>query len=124
MYLGIDRHLMGLYIISEMSGMDPKPAFFTDPNYIKSTQFKIATSNISGGRGSSPIWGGFSAMFDDGYGVCYAFQPDRINFSISAYHTCPDTSAAKYRRCLESALLEMRALCLSRNVMYISKSNL
>ena len=113
---GIDRHLMGLYILSEMSGLSPRPALFTDANFSRSKRYTISSSNISGSRGASPIWGGFSALYDDGYGVCYALQPDRINFSISAYHTYPTTSASKYKRSLEAALLEMRELCLSRNV--------
>lgn len=68
---GIDRHLMGLYIVSEMSGITPKPSLFTDKAFQISKRFQITTSNISGGRGSSPIWGGFSAMFDDGYGTSF-----------------------------------------------------
>ena len=121
---GVDRHMMGLYIVSEMMGLKPRPALFTDKNFNVSKRYTITTSNISGGRGASPIWGGFSAAYDDGYGVCYAFQPDRINFSIAAYHTCEETSTEKFRRSLVSALLEMQELCLSRNVIYVGKSNL
>lgn len=121
---GVDRHLMGLYIVSEMMGIKPRPALFTDKNFNVSKRYVITSSNISGGRDSSPIWGGFSAAYDDGYGVCYAFQPDRINFSISAYHTCESTSSEKFRRSLVSALLEMRELCLARNVMYLGASKI
>ncbi|DBA00919.1 TPA: hypothetical protein N0F65_006119 [Lagenidium giganteum] len=116
---GIDRHLMGLYIVSEMSGITPKPSMFTDKAFELTKKFLISTSNISGGRGASPIWGGFSAMYNEGYGVCYALQPDRINFSISAYHVCKETSATEFKRHLEEALLDMVELCLSRNVIYV-----
>ncbi|OQR95058.1 choline/Carnitine O-acyltransferase [Achlya hypogyna] len=121
---GVDRHLMGLQIVSEMSGISPRPSIFSDKAYELSKRYRISTSNISGGAGASPIWGGFSAMYDDGYGICYALQPDRINFSITCYNNEATTSAAEFKRALEAALLEMVELCLSRNVIYVGKSNL
>lgn len=124
MVVGVDRHLMGLQIVSEMSGITPRPSLFSDKAYELSKRYRISTSNISGGAGASPIWGGFSAMYDDGYGICYALQPDRINFSITCYNNEATTSAAEFKRALEAALLEMVELCLSRNVIYVGKSNL
>ncbi|KAE8896919.1 Carnitine [Phytophthora fragariae] len=121
---GIDRHLMGLQIVSEMSGITPKPSLFTDRAFEVSKKFLISTSNISGGPGASPIWGGFSAMYNEGYGVCYALQPDRINVSITCYHVCPETSATTFKRYLEMALLEMVDLCLTRNVIYVGSSKI
>lgn len=121
---GIDRHLMGLYIVSEMSGITPRPSIFTDKAYELSKKYLISTSNISGGDGASPIWGGFSAMYNEGYGVCYALQPDRINVSITCYHVCKETDAATFKRHLELALLEMAELCLKRNVIYVGGSKI
>ncbi|RLN32746.1 hypothetical protein BBJ28_00001957 [Nothophytophthora sp. Chile5] len=121
---GIDRHMMGLQIVAEMSGITPKPSLFTDRAFEVSKKFLVSTSNISGGPGASPIWGGFSAMYNEGYGVCYALQPDRINVSITAYHVCKETSAATFKRFLETALLDMVDLCLSRNVIYVGSSKI
>ncbi|KAF4037652.1 Choline/Carnitine o-acyltransferase [Phytophthora infestans] len=121
---GIDRHFMGLQIVAEMSGITPKPSLFTDRAFEVSKKFLVSTSNISGGPGASPIWGGFSAMYNEGYGVCYALQPDRINVSITCYHVCPETSAATFKRHLETALLEMVDLCLTRNVIYVGSSKI
>ncbi|RLN47323.1 hypothetical protein BBJ28_00002320 [Nothophytophthora sp. Chile5] len=121
---GIDRHMMGLQIVAEMSGITPKPSLFTDHAFEASKKFLVSTSNISGGPGASPIWGGFSAMYNEGYGVCYALQPDRINVSITAYHVCKETSAATFKRFLETALLDMVDLCLSRNVIYVGSSKI
>ncbi|CAI5743269.1 unnamed protein product [Peronospora destructor] len=121
---GIDRHLMGLQIVAEMSGITPKPSLFTDRAFELSKKFLVSTSNISGGPGASPIWGGFSAMYNEGYGVCYALQPDRINMSITCYHVCPETSAVGFKRHLETALLEMVDLCLTRNVIYVGSSKI
>ncbi|KAG6602914.1 Choline/Carnitine O-acyltransferase [Phytophthora cinnamomi] len=121
---GIDRHLMGLQIVAEMSGITPRPSLFTDHAFEMSKKYLISTSNISGGPGASPIWGGFSAMYNEGYGVCYALQPDRINVSITCYHVCPETSATTFKRYLEMALLEMVDLCLTRNVIYVGSSKI
>ncbi|CAH0481860.1 unnamed protein product [Peronospora belbahrii] len=121
---GIDRHLMGLQIVAEMSGITPKPSLFTDRAFELSKKYLVSTSNISGGPGASPIWGGFSAMYNEGYGVCYALQPDRINVSITCYHVCPETSAVGFKRHLETALLEMVDLCLTRNVIYVGSSKI
>uniref|UniRef100_A0AAV1UCS0 Choline/carnitine acyltransferase domain-containing protein n=1 Tax=Peronospora matthiolae TaxID=2874970 RepID=A0AAV1UCS0_9STRA len=121
---GIDRHLMGLQIVAEMSGITPKPSLFTDRAFELSKKYLVSTSNISGGPGASPIWGGFSAMYNEGYGVCYALQPDRINMSVTCYHSCPETSASEFKRYLETALLEMVDLCLSRNVIYVGTSKI
>ncbi|RQM17727.1 hypothetical protein DD237_001220 [Peronospora effusa] len=121
---GIDRHLMGLQIVAEMSGITPKPSLFTDRAFELSKKFLVSTSNISGGPGASPIWGGFSAMYNEGYGVCYALQPDRINMSITCYHVCPETSALGFKRHLETALLKMVDLCLTRNVIYVGSSKI
>ncbi|TDH74039.1 hypothetical protein CCR75_009000 [Bremia lactucae] len=118
---GIDRHLMGLQIVAEMSGILPKPSLFTDRAFEISKKYLISTSNISGGPQSCPIWGGFSAMYNEGYGVCYALQPDRIDVSITRYHVCPETSAASFKRFLETALLEMVDLCLTSSLVGLSK---
>lgn len=121
---GVDRHLMGLQIVAEMSGVTPKPSIFTDRAFDVSKKFLISTSNVSGGPGASPIWGGFSAMHTEGYGVCYALHNDRINVSVSGYHSCPDTDPSKLKRHLETALLDMADLCLSRNVIYVGSAKI
>ncbi|RMX62091.1 hypothetical protein DD238_006317 [Peronospora effusa] len=63
-------------------------------------------------------------MYNEGYGVCYALQPVRINMSITCYHVCPETSALGFKRRLETALLEMVDLCLTRNVIYVGSSKI
>jgi hypothetical protein len=79
---GVDRHLMGLNILSEMSGIKPRPALFTDKGYLVGKKYKLSTSNIS--LGDSPIFGGFTAMYDDGYGVCYGLMDGSMKFSIAS----------------------------------------
>jgi hypothetical protein len=79
---GVDRHLMGLYILSEMSGITPRPALFSDKGYLKAKTYHLSTSNVSSGAG------GFMAMTEEGYGVCYGIQEGLIVFNISSYAVC------------------------------------
>ena len=57
---GIDRHLMGLYIASEMNGIRPVPSIFTDKGFNLSKEYRVSTSSIS--MKSSPMFGGFFTM--------------------------------------------------------------
>lgn len=119
---GIDRHLLGMYILSEMGAVSPKPSLFTDKSWTESTNFRLSTSNVSMRDGV--VCGGFMAMKTDGYGVCYAIRPDRIFFSITSNTDCPDTKAIDMREALAQALGDMQKLCCTRNVAYVAQSKL
>lgn len=64
------------------------------------------------------------AVCTDGYGVCYGIEKDCINISITANNDEPSTSATDMRSALESALVQMQELCLTREVMYLAKPKL
>ena len=117
---GIDRHLMGLQVLAQMSGMQPRPALFTDKAYRVSSSFVLSTSNI----GATPMFGGFSPFTEDGIGVCYGIRKDMINFSIVANHNFDATDAATFRDNLTKSLIDMQELCLTRNVMYVGKAKM
>lgn len=144
---GIDRHLMGLNILSEMSGIKPRPALFTDKGYLVGKKYRLSTSNIS--LGDSPIFGGFTAMYDDGYGVCYGLMDGSMKFSIASIavcaahrcelacgvlechgcaapspQTCKATSSSSFRDGLQQSLIDMQRLCLTRNVVDVGASKL
>lgn len=119
---GIDRHLLGMYILSEMGAVTPKPSLFTDKSWVESTNFRLSTSNVSMRDGV--VCGGFMAMKTDGYGVCYAIRPDRIFFSITSNTDCTDTSAEALKESLAQALGDMQKLCCTRNVAYVAQSKL
>jgi len=119
---GVDRHLMGLNILSEMSGIKPRPALFTDKGYLVGKKYRLSTSNIS--MGDSPIFGGFMAMYDDGYGVCYGLMDGSMKFSITSVATCRTTSARVMKDALELALVDMQRICLGRNVVQVGASKL
>ncbi|CAB4039178.1 Peroxisomal carnitine O-octanoyltransferase, partial [Paramuricea clavata] len=80
---GIDRHLLGLKILAEKSGL-PTPEIFTDPAWTKSGgdgNYILSTSLV----GYIPVFGVTWPMVEDGYGTFYSIQDNRINVSVSAY---------------------------------------
>jgi len=119
---GIDRHLLGMYILSEMGAVAPKPSLFSDKAWTEGTNFKLSTSNVSMRDGV--VCGGFMAMKTDGYGVCYAIRPDRIFFSITSNTDCTETKAEVMREAIAQALGDMQKLCCTRNVAYVAQSKL
>jgi len=119
---GVDRHLMGLNILSEMCGIKPKPALFTDKGYLTAKKYRLSTSNIS--LGDSPIFGGFMAMYDDGYGVCYGLMEGSMKFSITCVATCKSTSSAAFRDALEQSLVDLQRVCLGQIVVQVGASKL
>jgi carnitine O-acetyltransferase len=116
---GIDRHLLGLYIVSQMKGMStPPPALFTDKGYLTSKKFTLSTSNVSVGQ--TNVFGGYSPFFKGGYGVCYSLREGALYFNVSAVlGSDVKTDAPALRASIEQALLDMQKLCLTRNIIYV-----
>lgn len=52
----------------------------------------------------------FGPVVSDGYGVCYNPMEKHINFAVSAFNSCADTSATRLAHALEDALLDMKSL--------------
>lgn len=52
----------------------------------------------------------FGPVVPDGYGVCYNPMEKHINFAVSAFNNCADTSARRLAHALEDALLDMKSL--------------
>lgn len=71
-----------------------------------------------------PSAGGFNAMYEDGYGVCYGLMDGSMKFSITSCNTCKTTSAVKFRDALEASLVDMQLLCLARNIVSVGASKL
>jgi len=104
---GIDRHLLGLRILAVGSGM-PLPEIFADKAY--QLEFKLSTSQTPA---TGTLGGGFSPIAQDGYGVSYVVNEDRLWFHISSYAQCPTTNATKLSDALSQALLDMQRVCFS-----------
>lgn len=101
---GIDRHLMGLRIQSQLNG-EPLPALFDDI-YTRSTTYHLSTSQVH-----FPAYtGGFSAATADGLGVCYSAQPDLLRFSITAWKSSKISDVHAFKAVLVDALRRVDAL--------------
>lgn len=46
--LGVDRHLLGLKLIAQQNGI-PIPELYSDAGYVKSTHFRLSTSQVRSG---------------------------------------------------------------------------
>lgn len=53
----------------------------------------------------------YGPVVPDGYGACYNPQPESILFCVSSFHSCPETSSAKFAKAVEESLAEMGRLC-------------
>lgn len=62
----------------------------------------------------------YGPVVPNGYGACYNPQSDHIIFSVSSFRESEQTCSAKFVKCLEQGLLDMRDLCNKCN----SSSNL
>ena len=105
---GIDRHLLGLMVAAHLAG--ESPALFSDPAFKRSGgggNFVVSTSNV----GYTPLFGGFSPMTADGYGVCYAMLEGRMNVAVTAWRSEPSTCADKMHDALVDALVDMQLMC-------------
>lgn len=106
---------------SQIQGIKPKPALFTDHGFLKSRKFYLSTSNVS--VASTSTFGGYAPFFAGGYGVCYSLQDSVINMCIS--HTKGTrTDCVKMKQALNDALVEMQKLCLTRNLIYVGAAKL
>lgn len=103
---GIDRHLLGLKLAALENGQQI-PQLFNSKGYQKLMHFKLSTSQVPT-KHVLPM--GFGPSAADCYGVCYNPQEHKIFFTITAFNECKETSAERFSKELEVALLDMRDL--------------
>ncbi|XP_035523487.1 carnitine O-acetyltransferase [Morone saxatilis] len=102
----IDRHLLGLKMVAIEEKL-PIPAIFTDTAYAKALHYQLSTSQVPSKTDCVMCFG---PVVSNGYGVCYNPMNNHINFAVSSFNTCEETSAARLARAVEGALLDMRTL--------------
>lgn len=102
----IDRHLLGLKMVAVEEKM-ALPAIFTDRSYATALHYKLSTSQVPSKTDCVMCFG---PVVPNGYGVCYNPMSDHINFAISAFKSCEETSAARLAEAVQGALLDMRTL--------------
>nr|CAD7426931.1 unnamed protein product [Timema monikensis] len=100
---GVDRHLLGLKLIAVENGLEI-PALFKDPAYIRSTHFRMSTSQVPM-RCDGVL--SFGPLVPDRYTICYNPRNLNINFSISAFRSNPETNAKKFQEALYKSLQDM-----------------
>lgn len=102
----IDRHLLGL----KMQAMEEKlsvPDVFKDAAYAKALHYKLSTSQVPSKTDCVMCFG---PVVSNGYGVCYNPMEEHINFAVSSFNSCQETSAARLAQAVEAALMDMRTL--------------
>ncbi|XP_071504219.1 peroxisomal carnitine O-octanoyltransferase-like [Diadema antillarum] len=99
---GTDRHLLGLYLISQEMGL-PVPELFMDKAYTLSGgggNFPLSTSTLGYTKGLGAI----APMREDGYMCCYRIGSDELQFTVSAFKNCSETDANRFFRQITLAL--------------------
>uniref|UniRef100_A0A914XCN8 Choline/carnitine acyltransferase domain-containing protein n=1 Tax=Plectus sambesii TaxID=2011161 RepID=A0A914XCN8_9BILA len=102
----IDRHLLGLKMTALEKGLK-LPKLFTGAAYKKMQHFTVSTSQVPT-RNFLRMCFGPSAS--DCYGICYNPQEKELHMVVSAFFSCPETSAVKFVQMLEMSLLEMEVI--------------
>ncbi|KAK3600716.1 hypothetical protein CHS0354_027203 [Potamilus streckersoni] len=105
---GCDRHLLGMYIISQEEGL-PVPLLYQDEAYTKSGgngNFILSTSFV----GYTTVYGGVAPMCEKGYGTFYRIEPKEIVTCVTAWNSCPETDAVKFNHTIHQCLSEMGKL--------------
>lgn len=94
---GFDRHLFGLRKFAEAQGTQ-MPGIFTDPAYAKINHNILSTSTLPS---TAISFGGFAPVVQDGFGVGYQIQDDRLGIVLSSYP--PHRDGAGFIECAEKA---------------------
>ncbi|CAK9831212.1 Carnitine O-palmitoyltransferase 2, mitochondrial [Anthophora retusa] len=94
---GFDRHLFALKNIWEHTNT-PKPAIFEDPAYDNINHNILSTSTLSD---PAIYCGGFGPVVNNGYGIGYMIQDERLGAIVTSYKNNCD--ATEYVKCLEKA---------------------
>ncbi|KAI6241907.1 Carnitine O-acetyltransferase [Aphelenchoides fujianensis] len=103
---GMDRHILGLKLIASDHGL-PIPELLRSDAVQRLFHFQVSTSQVPTVFETKM---GFGPSAPDCYGVCYNPREQALIFTITAYNSCPQTSARRFGEELERALREMRQL--------------
>ncbi|EDW97707.1 carnitine O-acetyltransferase [Drosophila yakuba] len=101
---GVDRHLFGLRQMVVENCL-PVPEFFASPGYVKSTHFRMSTSQVAT---KYDAFMGYGPSAEDGYACCYNPREHDIILAISAWRRCLATDHIKFAKLLEQSFVQMR----------------
>lgn len=108
---GVDRHLLGLKLMAVENNL-PIPKFFNSPGFIKSTHFRIATSQVAT---QNEAFMSYGPSTDDGYGCCYNPRTNDIFFAVSSWKSNNETSSIRFAGSIKEALDKMHNLLNKTN---------
>lgn len=114
---GVDRHLLGLKLIARENNI-PVPEIYSDEAFTRSTHFRISTSQVASAAKAFMCYG---PAVDDGYGICYNPRNDDIFLAVSAFNSCPTTSAKAMGEALRAALEAMYRILSKAGERRLSK---
>lgn len=114
---GIDRHLLGLKLIAREKNF-PIPELYTDEAFVKSTNYRISTSQVASNAKSFMCYG---PAVEDGYGICYNPRNDDIVLAVSAFNSNTVTSAKAMGQHLNDAFEHMHRLLSKAGERRLSK---
>ncbi|GFS05585.1 carnitine O-octanoyltransferase [Elysia marginata] len=105
---GCDRHMMGLFLLSQEEGL-PVPAVFTDPSFVKSGgggNYILSTSCI----GYTTVLGAVLPMCKDCIGCFYRINENKLTFYVTTWNADESTSSPGFADAVCGALDSMRDL--------------
>ncbi|XP_017046635.1 carnitine O-acetyltransferase isoform X2 [Drosophila ficusphila] len=103
---GVDRHLLGLKLMA-LENSQPVPEFFASPGFVKSSHFRMSTSQVAT---KYDAFMGYGPATDDGYACCYNPREHDIILAISSWRYNPITDHLKFAKTLEQSFAEMRSV--------------
>eukprot|EP00800_Vazella_pourtalesii_P020958 TRINITY_DN7604_c1_g1_i1.p1 TRINITY_DN7604_c1_g1~~TRINITY_DN7604_c1_g1_i1.p1 ORF type:complete len:672 (+),score=176.90 TRINITY_DN7604_c1_g1_i1:153-2168(+) len=101
---GVDRHLLGLKLMSKEKEV-ALPEIFSDPAYSHSLHITLSSSQVPSQHQLTLCFG---PVVPDGYGVCYNPRETEFRVCVSTFRSCPVTSTAGMIRCIEESLMQMQ----------------
>ncbi|XP_060576192.1 carnitine O-palmitoyltransferase 2, mitochondrial-like isoform X2 [Ruditapes philippinarum] len=105
---GWDRHLFAMKYYAGQEGK--VPMLYQDPAYANINHIILSTSTLSS---PSVVIGGFGAVTQNGYGVGYSVEDERIGFNVTNYP--PETNVHEFIDCLKESLDDLNAVFEGRN---------
>ncbi|XP_016056333.1 PREDICTED: choline O-acetyltransferase [Miniopterus natalensis] len=105
--MAIDNHLLGLRELAR-DVCKELPDMFTDETYLMSNRFVLSTSQVPT---TMEMFCCYGPVVPNGYGACYNPQPESILFCVSSFHSCQETSSARFAKAVGESLAEMAGLC-------------
>lgn len=106
---GIDRHMLGLRLMSEDGN---QPDLFKDPLFDQSGStggFVLSTSNNS--YIPRPFGGMFGTVMPNGYGVCYIPRDKGVLLCVESKKSSKQSDSSKFIEMVNESLIDVAKIC-------------